>query len=255
MKVHLLDIGKTIAIKEFQKKNNFKVVFKEPLVLRTGEKKFIVLLRYGVVAFWDLSKAEEKKWLERIDQYIVDPFDNPHEDSVTVGRSSKREGIFRGNILLKSFEVPKIALISLILGRSLALERYETEASKALGEFDSVMKSFGEKGETSLSTKALLKIVGFAMNLQHTTVSQMALLDKPDLTWEEPALDRLYNDLATDYELEDRYDILNEKLKLIFHNVEFILDFLDARKSYTLELVVVLLIFLEIVLFVFELWK
>lgn len=248
MKVHVLDLGKTIAVKEFQKKSQLKVLLKEPLVFTIGIQKWIVVLRYGVVAFWNLSKKEEKDWLKFIDPFVVERFERPLEEIVGITKSQRLEGTFKGKIYLKSFDAQKIAIVSLILGRSLALERYEIEASKTLIEFDSVMKSFGEKGKTNLSTKALLKKVGFAMNLQHLTVSQMALLDKPDATWENPQLDALYNDLATDYELEDRHDVLSEKLKLIFHNVQFILDFIDARRSLVLEATIVVLIVLEIVL-------
>lgn len=254
MKIHLLDLGKTINLKAFQKQVPLKMSLREPLVIHHEVQKHLVVLRYGVVAFWNMNRREEKKWLKTISPFIVDPFENPLEDTVTIVRSPKREGVFRGRIFMKSFDPHRIGLLTLILGRSLALERYETEAEKALTDFDSVMKSFGETGSTSLSTKDLLKKVGFAMNLKHITVSQMALLDKPDLTWEEPELDKLYNNLALDYELEDRYDILTEKMKLIFNNVEFIIDYIDARRSITLEAVIVLLIIFEIILFLVQIF-
>jgi uncharacterized Rmd1/YagE family protein len=249
MKVHVLDIGKNIATKDFQKKNQLKVLLKEPLIISAGQQKWVVILRYGVVAFWNMTPKEEKEWLRTIQPFVVDRFEKPLEDVLMVTKSSRLEGSYKDRIYLKSIDPQKIAIVSLILGRSLALERYERDASKTLIEFDSVMKSFGEKGRTTLSTKALLKKVGFAMNLQHLTVSQMALLDKPDSTWESHQLDALYHDLSTDYELEDRYDVLSEKLKLIFHNVQFILDFIDARRSLMLEATIVLLIVFEIVLF------
>lgn len=249
MKVHVLDIGKTINVKEYQKKAPLKVLLKEPLTIGVGQDKWIVILRYGVVVLWNLTKKEKQDWLRLIYPFVVDRFEKPLEDVGAIGKSSRFEGAYKGRIYLKTLDPQKIATVSLILGRSLALERYEIDASKTLVEFDSVMKSFGERGRTSLTTKALLKKVGYAMNLQHVTVSQMALLDKPDLTWENPGLDALYDDLATDYELEDRYDVLSEKLKLIFHNVEFILDFIDARRSLMLELTIVLLIVFEILLF------
>lgn len=253
MRVHVMDIAKTINLKEFQKRHQVKIVLKEPLVLQHGPKKYVVLLRYGVVAFWDLTKREERRWLDMLEPYLVDRFDRPLEDVVAVSKAQKREGIFRGKIVLKSFDADRLASVSLVLGRSVALERYESEAGKALIEFDAVMRGFGEKGATRLTSKELLKKVGFAMNLQHLTVSQMALLDKPDFTWENPELDKLYQELAWDYELEDRYDVLNEKLKLIFHNVEFILNFLEGRRSLALEVTIVLLIIVEIVLFIYEL--
>jgi len=252
MKVHVIDLGKTIAVKEFQKKTQLKVLLKEPLVVGLGPQKWVVVLRYGVIAFWNLTKKEGNDWLKLINPFIVDRFEKPLEEVVAIGKSTRFEGPSKEKIMLKSFDPQRIAIVSLILGRSLALERYEAEASKTLIEFDSVMKSFGEKGRTSLSSKALLRKVGFAMNLQHLTVSQMALLDKPDLTWENPDLDALYNGLSLDYELEDRYDVLSEKLKLIFHNVEFILDFIDARRSLMLEATIVFLIIFEIVLFFVE---
>lgn len=255
MKVHVVNLGKSFALKEFQKKVPLKLSLKEPLVVHVGNQKHFVALRYGVMVFWNMTKIEEKKWINLIRPFLSDPLQPLLEDVSTITLSTQHEGIFRGKIYLKTFDPHKIGLTSVVLGRSLALEQFEIEAEKALSEFDAIMKSFGQKGESHLSTKILLKKVGFAMNVQHLIVSSLAFLDKPDLTWENAELDKLYNELSLDYELDDRYDVLNEKLKLLFHNIQFILDFIDARKSFWLELTIVLLIIIEILLFVYELIK
>ena len=44
------------------------------------------------------------------------------------------------------------------------------------------------------------------------------------------------------------------KLKTLFLNVEFVLDYLHTQRSLILEWVVIVLIFIEILIFVYEVW-
>lgn len=255
VKVHLINLGKTLSIKEIQRKNPFKVVFRDPLVIRAGKDSYLALLKYGVAAFWNMTGSQKRHWKKRIIPYLTDPHEKPLEAVDSIAVHSSFEGIKKGKIYLKTFDPLRVSLVSVVLGRSLALEYYEIEIEKVLKEFSKVVISFGATGTTKLSTRELLKRVGYAMQLKHLAVSEMALLDKPDITWENPELEHLYYDLSEDFELEDRYGIITQKLKLIFQNIEFILNVVETRRSLLLEAIIVGLIVIEIVLFVYELWK
>ena len=90
------------------------------------------------------------------------------------------------------------------------------------------------------------------MNIRHQTVTQMALLDKPDLTWDDESLDKFYKNLAEYYELDDRYEVLDDKLETIFRNVEFISDYITARRTLMAEIIIIVLIAVELVIFFAE---
>lgn len=254
MEVRAIRLGQKINIRELQSKLKFNFTFKDPFVIEYPKKKFVAIFRYGVVVFWGFENAAMNEFLPMLSPFIVDPLEHPDEEQVTVRLNKSRDEVRGNGIDLTDLNVNKVALISVILGRSIVLDYFEREVGKVLNEFGSLIQSFESRGTTSLSSRSLLKKVGVAMNIQHMTVSQMALLDKPDLTWDDHELNTFYNTLTEDYEIEDRYSILGQKLKILFQNVEFVFNFVEGRRSLTLEVIIVVLILMEIVMFMYEMW-
>jgi uncharacterized Rmd1/YagE family protein len=252
MLIRAVRVGQKINVRELQIQMKMNLIFREPFVAEYTKRKFIGIFRYGVVVFWGFNQEESDDFLEGIQPFIVEPFSRFEDEYVDVltGKSSDRVA---GNAIhIRSADVLKVALIFEVLARSSALEYFEKEIEKIMSEFEQVVQSFSKEGKTTLSTKELLKRVGTAMKIQHAAVGQMAMLDKPDLTWDSPSLDRFYRDLEQNYEIEDRYSIISQKLKMLFHNVEFILDFIEARRSLILEVIIVLLILIELLIFLFQ---
>ena len=79
-------------------------------------------------------------------------------------------------------------------------------------------------------------------------LSILHLLDKPDAAWDDPAMDRIYEDLRAEFDLADRYQALESKLRSVQEALELVLDVARDRRLVLLEVAVVLLIVLEIVL-------
>jgi uncharacterized Rmd1/YagE family protein len=70
--------------------------------------------------------------------------------------------------------------------------------------------------------------------------------------WDHPSLERLYARLEDEYELTERADALNRKLTVIAETANTLSDIIDTKRSFRLELIVVLLIAFEIGLGIFE---
>lgn len=254
MKIHAIYVGRRILLKTFQSKVKVKPVLKDPLVIELKGRKFIALFKYGAVVFWGIEKKEQTKFLRSLRPYIKEPSDVKLEEKIDVLFPKSANTITEDKIHLKEFTVETVAIVSLIISRSLALEHYENEVENVLLEFNPIMRSLEERGKAGLSTRELLKRAGFAMNIRHLSMAHMALLDRPDLAWEDLELDRFYDELSSDYEIDDRYDILKEKLESIFRNAEFILGFIDTKRGLWLEFAIVVLILVEILIFVYEVW-
>lgn len=253
MTVRVVHLAQKLSYKYFLKNERKNIVHEEPLVLQWGMDKWVTILKYGVIVFWNFKTEEESAFLKEFSEHVGEILKDPLRDEISVKETMSEHGVIKDEYIhLKEISPENIALVSLILGRSLALERFEREVEQVIEDFGVLMKHFEEKGNSSLSGKALLKKVGFAMNIRNQALGQMALLDKPDLTWEDQDLEKLYLKLLEEYELEDRYDVLKEKLDMIFQNVEFILNYLDTKRSLLLEVTIVILIVFEIILFFFE---
>ena len=79
-------------------------------------------------------------------------------------------------------------------------------------------------------------------------ISVLHLLDKPDAAWDDPALDAIYEDLRDEFDLGDRYNSLELKLRGIQEALELILDVSRDRRLVLLEVTIVVLIVLELAL-------
>jgi uncharacterized Rmd1/YagE family protein len=79
-------------------------------------------------------------------------------------------------------------------------------------------------------------------------ISAIALLDKPDLTWEDELADRLHDRLRHNLEIAERYKALETKLLTIREALDAFLELSTTRRLLVLEAAIVLLIVLEIVI-------
>lgn len=253
MIVQALRIGEKIHIKKLQKALLFTPALKEPYVIKYEKDKYLVIFKYGVLVYWGLSEKEINQIMVKIAEYIESPTDEQNKEEMKV-KMGKRDQIATDYITLSSITPEKVAIISEVLSRSVAMEYFEIELEKVLNRFGEITSTLSQGGQIRLSTKALLKQVGFAMNIEHLIVNQLALLDKPAITWDFGDLDQFYNELIEEYEINDRYKILNKKLETMVRDIEFIMNYIDAKKNLWLEVTIVILIVIEIVLFLAELF-
>ncbi|MBC7973849.1 MAG: RMD1 family protein, partial [Myxococcales bacterium] len=79
------------------------------------------------------------------------------------------------------------------------------------------------------------------------------ILEKPDLLWDQPELDRLYARLEDEYELRERVLALERKLEVVSRAAQTMLDLHQAKRSLHVEYYIVVLIAFEIALALFEL--
>jgi uncharacterized Rmd1/YagE family protein len=84
--------------------------------------------------------------------------------------------------------------------------------------------------------------------IQHKMVGHVEVLEKPDVLWDHPELERFYARLRNEYELRERERALNRKLELVSRTVATLLELIQNRRSLRVEWYIVLLILFEIAL-------
>jgi uncharacterized Rmd1/YagE family protein len=73
-------------------------------------------------------------------------------------------------------------------------------------------------------TRPLNRFIGEAILVRNEVLSTLHLLDKPDATWEDAAMDQIYDDLRAEFDLADRYVAMKSKLRSIQETLELVLD-------------------------------
>ena len=92
----------------------------------------------------------------------------------------------------------------------------------------------------------IFKQIGNALLVQQRVAGRVAVTDKPDVLWDRPNLERLYARLEDEYELKERADALFRKLSVISDTAEVLSDILDTKRSFRLEMIIVILIAVEL---------
>jgi uncharacterized Rmd1/YagE family protein len=86
-------------------------------------------------------------------------------------------------------------------------------------------------------------------------LSVLHLLDKPDAAWDDQAAEGIYQQLRSEFDLIDRHEALEQKLRSVQEALELVTDVARDRRMMMLEASIVLLIVFEIVLSLIDRFK
>jgi uncharacterized Rmd1/YagE family protein len=246
-------VGTRIDVRELERG---AVVALTPLTVQAGERGSAVLFRYGVVVFLNLSPVEEVAFLKSLAPLISEPFDNPETERVSIAiASDEGERVdAQGVLRLRELSLERLHVVAHILAKSVVLAHYEERIAGAFDQIERLADRL-EHGGSTASSSDLMEQIGNALRMQTQTVGRVEVTEKPEITWDLPDLDRLYERLSLEYELRDRDLALTRKLDLISQTARTYLDLLQTRQSLRLELYIVFLIIVEIGLSVYTLLR
>lgn len=149
-------------------------------------------------------------------------------------------------ITLKSASTLNLNIIALAISQSVGLEHYEKRLDTLFTQSRRIVESIHTFSITRRS-----HLMQFAKRLaltRHDMVSNLLLLDKPNILWDDAQAEALYNRLAFVLELYDRHEIALSKLAQIKEDVMLVMDLINHKKSEFLEWIIILLIGVEIVM-------
>jgi uncharacterized Rmd1/YagE family protein len=157
-----------------------------------------------------------------------------------------------GTLQLPALGPARVAAVALVVGQSAAMEYYERLVQDLFARTDALVLPLERRGTVSTRTRRLHRFIGEAIASRHEVLSVLHLLDKPDEVWDDPELDRIYDDLRAEFDLADRYQALESKLRGVQDSLELVLDVARDRRMWILEVSIALLILVELVL---SLWR
>jgi required for meiotic nuclear division protein 1 len=249
---HALHIGDRINTMGFEGEALSAV----PLAIRVGKTGVAVLFRYGVAVLIGLSPQDETGFLAKLTPRIGGKLDRVEEEAAIVAVTSETENQVQagGPIQLRDMSLEKLLVIADVLAKSVVLANDEREVAKVFEIIEPFAKELADYGRTRRDRKAMLKLLGNALLVQHRVSGRVAIAEKPDALWDRPDLERLYARLEDEYELKERVDALNRKLAVVAETANTLADIIDTRRSLRLELIVVLLIAFEIVITFYQIY-
>lgn len=246
-------VGERLVLKTLE---TTEALSTNPLIVRAGASGCAVLLRYGVVVVFNLNPTEEAEYLDSLTPFIKEPSAEPvFEDLVLAFRPDAKERLEQANLWLKDCSAERLQIVAEALAKSVVLDYYEQKVSSLFAQIKPFTTAIQDPHQRPPKEKELLRYIGGTLLIQQKMLGIVEVGDKPDPIWDFPDLNRLYLRLEDEYELRERLLILEQKLSLISRSVETALGILQQDSSHRVEWYIVILIVVEILLAVYELWR
>ncbi|XP_020547215.1 uncharacterized protein LOC105180133 [Sesamum indicum] len=104
----------------------------------------------------------------------------------------------------------------------------------------------------TMERKKLFQLVGKANSNLADVILKLGLFERSDIAWKDAKYAQIWEYLRDEFELTQRFASLDFKLKFVEHNIRFLQEILQNRKSDFLEWLIIILIGAEILISVYD---
>jgi uncharacterized Rmd1/YagE family protein len=226
-----------------------------PVMIEIAPAGYAVLLRAGAVVVFGIDPIQQERFISDLGARISGRHERIETERAMI-RIDAVDGVEPDALLLRELTVERLQVIAEILGKSVTLARYELEIAESFNAIEPLavqMKATPRK--LPWKQAALVRQIGDSMLVEHQLVGRAEIIEKPDLLWDQPELDRLYARLEDEYELRERVLALERKLEVVSRAAQTMLDLHQAKRSLNVEYYIVVLIVFEIALALIQLFR
>ena len=227
----------------------------QPLTIAVAEQGIAVLFRYGAVVLFDTAPLAELEFLRQLQTYVIDPFAEPETESLDIYVAQDgKEGFEKNSLLVQDTSLERQQVIADALAKSVALAQYERRIATTFDSIEPLAVALESGKGLDAGASELVRHIGRNLLVMTRMVGRVEVGEKPEALWDRPDLERLYLRLEDEYELRERQLALERKLDVIGRTVETVLDLLQTRRSLRVEWYIVILIVMEILLSLYDLF-
>lgn len=246
-----------------------KYTWEEPLILhqdilegiikeKSEEDEKILVFSFGSIVFVNSTIKHTEifmRYLKNIKPDINIDHYNTFQDDYALHHVEGEEIEFTDSFVqIPNMELFYSELISIVIAKSVALERIENQLSKILDDLEIKIDNL-EKGKLNIGNKELAKTTSRIVRHEYNTIAYIMILDKPDITWINSDAAFFYERMSEFFELNDRYEIIKSKTEILKNIIDGLGSISNSIRGLFVEWVIVLLIVAEIVLMLLDLLK
>ncbi|HTQ05105.1 MAG TPA: RMD1 family protein [Polyangiaceae bacterium] len=214
-----------------------------------GAEGRVFVYPFGAVAFRDVPAPRREAELARLRAARTVLTDAGATEEMTVREDEcEQPDVAQGVLILDRMTPDRASVVALTIAQSAAMEYYERIVEEMSLRTDRIVQGLEARGTVSLRTRPLHRFIGTATATRNEVINILHLLDKPDEAWDDPGMDRIYDELKAEFDLVDRYGALEAKLRSVQESLGLVLDVARDRRLVLLEVTVILLILFELVL-------
>lgn len=214
----------------------------------------VFLYSFGAIVFHNMGQAGREAELLRLRRTPINTGDaQVIADEFTVREvKGSRPEVSESSLVVDELNQERVNMVALTVAQSVAMEYYERIVDQMFADTDRFAERLETSGNMSIYTGKLHRFIGQAISTRSEVLSVLHLLDKPDVVWDDPGAERIYEEMRSELDLVDRYQALEQKLRSVQDALSLVTDVARDRRLVLLEASIIALILLEIVLSLFR---
>ncbi|KJZ78902.1 Sporulation protein RMD1 [Hirsutella minnesotensis 3608] len=211
----------------------------------------VFLFDYGVIVVWGMLESQEGRFLKEIAKFEVEklaPDDVETEHFNFYYTHEYQARIYNDFITLRDKHnyMSKLA-ISHALAQSVKTSLFEELIASTIDTCKDIPTQIALTGKIDLSRSQINMQIGELFILRINIHLNGSVLDTPELFWVEPQLEPVYQAVRSYLEMDQRVQLLTERLDVIADLLAVLKDQLSHGHDEKLEWIVIVLIAMEIV--------
>lgn len=224
-------------------------------VLKEPENKYVNLFAFGSLVFVNFQHHEMVdllNYLSSFESRLKSPVFNFTDDyrlEIHEADSLPEDTPNFNNeyMITTEYGSYQMEIISIVLAKSVALEKIENDIEVLLDEIELVINAM-QAGQLSVRDEKIANISARILSFKYNTISSIMILDKPDITWNHQNAENLYNQMSHLFELDERYSKVQMKAETLMDIMQVFTTFTQHKRANQLEIMIILLIMFEIVI-------
>lgn len=223
------------------------------VVFYQSDSQFVYIFSFGAIVFWGLDSNQALSFINSLEPYADEPLPfEKDEFSYEVGANTVIDEISDTIILENDTDAFYKLSLSYALAQSIKLASHEKELKLTIDKMAFIPKSLAKTGKTTLNRIEIAKKMG-ELYLQKSSInSNLNVMHTPRIIWDHSEIEPHYHMAADFLDIHSRVESLNMGLTMIQDLLEILEDQLNHKHSSMLEWIIIVLIFVEVVLFIFK---
>jgi required for meiotic nuclear division protein 1 len=251
-KIRAVLLGERLDLRGWE---NLDVLATTPLAVRVHRSGIAILLRYGVVVFFDVPPQDEIAFLDVLRARTLNPYASPETELLEARVMPGAKETLSGNVVtLDAATIERLQLVADVLGKSVVLALYESRIASTFDAIEPLAEQLEQTGTLVAKAPELLRHIGSTLLVDHRMVGRVAVAEKPEILWDHPELEGLFIRLEDEFEIRERHEALERKLAVISRTAETLLELIQSRHALRVEWYIVALIIVEVLLTLYELF-
>lgn len=217
--------------------------------------RFMVVFHYGSVVLFNIEDHEVENYLDIIRRHASGMLSEMRKDDYAIKEKPLLAEDMQGGpdyIVLKTLDTDSVRVIGSVLGQSMALDYFVSQVDCLVQEFAGINRAMEKTGTFTMDRTKLLQLVGKANSNLADVILKVGLFERSEIAWRDAKYAQIYEYLREEYEVAQRFGNLDFKLKFVEHNIHFLQEVIQNRRSDLLEWCIIFLLAIENVISVYE---